>query len=343
MPTASASSTSTSVTSEFCWAKLVSGAGAAMARPSQADPAKMVQAMDSHEDRLSIRILQTTHAATEPGGGKRADSGNSRLWDVFRGFYLDAEAGDTDIGGIRRYQQPDSGNAEILQNLCAKADLAPLLGTCAFRRVFRPWNGGAGHPGAAVLQINDDAAAFFLDLGHRLAENLRAAQHVANHVAAMQSRQHRSAVADVAQDEGHVADLIEGRDIGKGAQLADLRRYGEFSDTFHQLVACLSIRDQISDGDALELVLLGEGGELRPAHHGAVVVHQLRQHADGRKTRKPAEIDTGLRVAGAHQHPALLGDERKDMAGPHKIRRAAIAIGQPAHGIGAFFGRDAGG
>ena len=80
-----------------------------------------------------------------------------------------------------------------------------------------------------------------------------------------------------------------------------------------------------------------------PAHHRAVVVHQFRQHADRRQAGEPAQIDAGFGVAGAHQHAAVLGDQRKDVAGPHEIGGAAVAVGERAHRVGALLGRDAGG
>ena len=87
----------------------------------------------------------------------------------------------------------------------------------------------------------------------------------------------------------------------------------------------------------------GEGGDLRPAHHGAVVVHQLGQHADRRQPGEPAEIDAGLGMAGAHQHAALARDQRKHVAGPHEIGGAAVVVGERAHGVAALLGRNAGG
>ena len=87
-----------------------------------------------------------------------------------------------------------------------------------------------------------------------------------------------------------------------------------------------------------ELVALGEGGDLRAAHHGAVVIHQFGEHADRRQAGEPAKIDTGLGMARAHQHAAFLGDERKHVTGPHEVARAHIAVGERPHGVGALFG-----
>ena len=44
---------------------------------------------------------------------------------------------------------------------------------------------------------------------------------------------------------------------------------------------------------------------------------------------------TTIPIVGAHQHAAVLGNQRKDMARPHEIAGAAIVVGECAHGIGA--------
>ncbi len=125
--------------------------------------------------------------------------------------------------------------------------------------------------------------------------------------------------------------------------LAELGLDREGVDALDQLLARLAIGDQVGDGDLLQLVLLGEGGDLRPLHHRAVVVGEFADHADRRQIGELAEIDRGLSMAGAHQHPALLGDQREDMAGADEIGGAHIAICQRAHGVVALLGRDAGG
>ena len=118
---------------------------------------------------------------------------------------------------------------------------------------------------------------------------------------------------------------------------------GKVGDALDQAFARLTIGDEVSHRNLLELVLFGEGGDLRPDHDRAVVIGQFADHADRRQAGQFAEIDRRLGVAGAHQHPAVARDQRKDMAGPHEIIGAEIIIGEAAHGIGALFGRNAGG
>jgi hypothetical protein len=90
-------------------------------------------------------------------------------------------------------------------------------------------------------------------------------------------------------------------------------------------------------------MLLGEISNLWPALHRAIIVDEFRQHTHRFEPGKLAKINARLGMAGPHQHAALAGDQRKHMAGAHEIIGADIAIGERAHGVGAFFSRDAGG
>ncbi len=116
-----------------------------------------------------------------------------------------------------------------------------------------------------------------------------------------------------------------------------------FADALDQFLARLPVGDQLRHRDVLELVLLGERLDLRPAHHGAVVVDEFADDADRLEVRQPAQIDRGLGMAGAHQHAAVLGDQREDVARPHEVRRACVVVGKAAHGRDAVLGRNAGG
>jgi hypothetical protein len=74
----------------------------------------------------------------------------------------------------------------------------------------------------------------------------------------------------------------------------------------------------------------GEPRDLLALHDRAVVVHQLADDADRRQPTQLAQIDRGLGVARAQQHPAVARDQRKDVAGPGKIVGAGIRVGQGA-------------
>ena len=228
-------------------------------------------------------------------------------------------------------------DAKIFQDLRAEADLAPLPGAGLAGGGF----GGFGYRDhrdarGAVAQQHQHAPALGLEPRQRLMDRLRAAEHVGDDVGAVQPGEHIPAVADIAIDEGHVVDRVERRDEGVAGQRADFGFDGKFADPLDQLVACLTVGDQFGDRDALKLLALGKSGKLGPAHHRAVVVHQFGKHADRRQPCEPAEVDASLGVAGAHQHAAFLRHQRKDVTGPHEIRRTVIAVGERPHGIAAF-------
>src|SRR5450830_1202920 len=135
---------------------------------------------------------------------------------------LDAEAAEADVGALAGCEQADRGNAEVFENLRAEADLAPLPRTGGFGAgVALVRNFRYRHAGGAVAQIDDDAAAGRLELRERGADRLGAAEHVADHIGAMQPRQHALAVADLAIDEGHVVHAVEWGDIGVAVERAD--------------------------------------------------------------------------------------------------------------------------
>ncbi len=80
------------------------------------------------------------------------------------------------------------------------------------------------------------------------------------------------------------------------------------------MVVAQPVGDQIGDGGDLETVTLGEGDEVGQPRHGAVVVHDLADHAGGIESGKTRKIDGRLGMAGAHQHAAFLGHQWKHVA-----------------------------
>src|SRR5690348_18431423 len=102
---------------------------------------------------------------------------------------FDAESRKTDISPFGGGQQPDRGNPQILENLRAKTNFAPLaraggVGSgVTFMRDIRDRN-----PRRAVPQIDDDAASRLLESRKRCMDRFGAAKDVTDHVGTMQSR-----------------------------------------------------------------------------------------------------------------------------------------------------------
>src|SRR5215471_9876669 len=186
-------------------------------------------------------------------------------FDRFGRYDFYAETAETDVGPFARCQQTDRGYPQIFENLRAKSDFAPLSGTrgvgacVTFMRNFRD-----RYARCAVTQEYDDPASRCLESRKRSVDRLGTSEHITNDVGPMQPRQHALAVADIA---------IEGADFGGDV---------EFPDTFHKLIAVLSVSDQLGDRDLGKFVFLCKGGDFGTAHHRTVVVHQLGQYTNGR-------------------------------------------------------------
>src|SRR6185312_1599495 len=107
---------------------------------------------------------------------------------LLRAGDLDAEAAQAHVGSLRGGEQFDRGDAEVLQDLRTEADLAPLPRARGFRACVAVRDFRDRHAGGAVAQIDDDALTGRLEMFERRLDRLRAAEHVSDHVGAMQTR-----------------------------------------------------------------------------------------------------------------------------------------------------------
>ena len=92
----------------------------------------------------------------------------------------------------------------------------------------------------------------------------------------------------------------------------------------------------------LSLMTLGEGDEVGQTRHGAVVVHDLADHAGGREAGEPGDVHGGLGVAGAHQHAAIARHQREHMARRDDVAGVLGRVDGDGDGAGAVMRRDAG-
>ena len=97
------------------------------------------------------------------------------------------------------------------------------------------------------------------------------------------------------------------------------------------------------DGQRLQPPLLCFLQQLRGAHHGAVVPHDLTAQSALGEPRQPAQVHSGLRVAVADQHAAPPGHQGKHVAGPAQILRPGGRVHTLAAGVAPLLRADAGG
>jgi hypothetical protein len=87
----------------------------------------------------------------------------------------------------------------------------------------------------------------------------------------------------------------------------------------------------------------GEGDEVRHPRHGAVVVHDLADHARGVEAGEAGEVDRGLGMAGADQRAAVPRHEGEDVAGRDDVLAAHLRVDGDGDCMGPVGGGDAGG
>ena len=86
----------------------------------------------------------------------------------------------------------------------------------------------------------------------------------------------------------------------------------------------------------------GEVHQIVEPGHGPVLAHDLADDAGRVEPGEPGDVDRRLGMAGADQHAAGPGDQRKDMAGRDQGLRAVGRIDRDGDGPRAVGGADAG-
>ena len=88
---------------------------------------------------------------------------------------------------------------------------------------------------------------------------------------------------------------------------------------------------------------LGERHEVRQPRHGAVIVNDLTDHAGRVVAAETGDIDCRLRMAGAHQHPALARLQLEHMTWRRDVNTAPDRVDGDRYGPHPFGSGNAGG
>ena len=123
-------------------------------------------------------------------------------------------------------------------------------------------------------------------------------------------------------------------------RLAVKRRLGDLLD---EMVLLQAIGDEVADRADLEAVRAGEVDQIVQPRHGAVLAHDLADHAGGIEAGEARDVDRRLGMAGADQHAARPRDQREDVAGRDDRVRALGGVDRDRDGARAVGGADAGG
>ncbi len=181
---------------------------------------------------------------------------------------------------------------------------------------------------AGRLRLADqhhDAPAFLADLAHRRLKVAATAagavmQHVVQNVERVHADQHRLRRRDVALHQGDMLGILDLVDVDHHAELAAVLavQHG-FQRALDDRLGPAAVGDQVGDGADLQPVELGELHQIRQPGHGAVVVHDLADHAGRVHPRHARQIDRRFGVSRPDQNAAVSRDQREDVAGGRDV------------------------
>ena len=201
----------------------------------------------------------------------------------------------------------------------------------------------------SLVQVDQRAAAFFGDAAHGSVDGVAAvaptgAENIAHQAVGVHAHQHRlvAGMLDVALDQRNVRVAVDLRLIGDHAKFAVSGRHSASASAAHVALVRHAVADELRHGQHLEIMLAAEVGQLRHPRHGAVVVHDLADHAGRNQSRQAREIDGRFGLSCAHQHAAFAGAQREDMSGTREIVGPGAGIDGDLDGLRAIIGRDAG-
>ena len=159
----------------------------------------------------------------------------------------------------------------------------------------------------------------------------------------MHPHEHRRVARHLAHHEGEVDAVVHGRLVGQRGELAEVGRQPRGGDPAHELLLARAVLDEIADRDHLQRVAPGQVGELSQPGHPTALVEHLADDAGRVAAGQPGEVHRRLGVAGAAEHAAFLGPQRKDVAGHGQVVGPHVGIDERADRHGAVIGRRAGG
>ncbi|OIQ64446.1 hypothetical protein GALL_540040 [mine drainage metagenome] len=130
--------------------------------------------------------------------------------------------------------------------------------------------------------------------------------------------------------------------VGHAAHGAERGVQRVFAHAPHQGFGAAAVFDQVGDGTDFQPVLAGEAFQIGQAGHGAVGVHHFADHSRGFQPGERGEVAARFGMAGAHQHTAFGGHERKDVARLNDVAGLGVARHCRLHRARAIGGGNAG-
>src|SRR5581483_3395563 len=148
---------------------------------------------------------------------------------------------------------------------------------------------------------------------------------------------------DVALGEGNVRLAIHFAFISDHAEFAEPGGHQRLAYAADVALVLHAVANQFGDRQHLQPMVLTELHQVRHARHGAVVVHDLADHAGGGKAGEPSQVHGGFGLASAHQHTTAASAQREYVPRTRQVCGTGRRINCHPDGVRAIVGRDTGG
>ncbi len=126
--------------------------------------------------------------------------------------------------------------------------------------------------------------------------------------------------------------MVEGDGVEVAVEIAVLGGHEDGLIAGDEFFGAAAVFDELGDGAGFEVVFLLVGAEFADACHGAVVVHDFADDADGREVGEGDEVDGGLGVAGAAEDATGHGLEGEDVAWFYEVNGGGGGVCEEADG-----------
>ena len=197
-----------------------------------------------------------------------------------------------------------------------------------------------------LAHVEDGAAPLLLDHAHGVVELVAAVaalggEDVAREALGVDAHERRRLAGEVALDEREVFEAVRHAAVHAEAEVAVVRRQIDLLHARDELLGAAAVGNQIGDRHELEPVPPRERRDVGEARHAPVVLHDLAAEAHLLEPREAAEVDHGLRVAGALQHAARTRLEREHVPRTAEVLRTRPLPHARARRHRPLFGGDA--
>src|ERR1700679_579290 len=177
-------------------------------------------------------------------------------------------------------------------------------------------------------QIYQSAAAFQSNHSEALindapAVTQRATKDVPVKALGVDAHQSRFATGDISQHQCSVHfSAIDLAFEADHSEIGKLCRQHFFRHAADKTLRLKTVANQFCNGKHFQTMLTAELDQVGHARHGAIILHDLADHAGGRESSHSGKVHRGLRLARAYENPSLTRPEWKHVSRAREVMRS---------------------